>query len=70
MVLMHFINTKGAAHGQKLWECPCTSARKIDVANGTIDGLQPVPFDCSAELLKEGNPSCGLKSYKGGYRLS
>jgi len=68
MVLMHFINTKGIPHDQKLWECPCTSARKIDVANGTIDGLKPMPFNCSAELKEEGNAACSLATYQGGYR--
>jgi len=67
MVLMHFINT-GAAGSEKLFECPCTKRRKIDVANGTIDGEKPIPFKCSEQLLKEKNTACSLATYQGGYR--
>ncbi|CAK8997252.1 unnamed protein product [Durusdinium trenchii] len=68
MVLMHFINTYGAPESQKLWECPCTSARKIDVKNGTIDGQKPIPFSCSQQLIDEKNTACSLATYEGGYR--
>mmetsp|Transcript_28369 Transcript_28369/g.58910 ORF Transcript_28369/g.58910 Transcript_28369/m.58910 type:complete len:474 (+) Transcript_28369:32-1453(+) len=68
MILMHFINTRDVPHEQKLWECPCTKARKINVTNGTIDGMRPLPFDCSEELLREHNTACSLETYQGGYR--
>jgi len=68
MVLMHFINTRGVPHEKKLWECPCTAARKIDLANGTIDGVKPIPFRCSAQLVQEANTACSLATYQGGYR--
>lgn len=68
MVLMHFINLRGVSHEKKLWECPCTKARKIDIANGTIDGVKPMPFACSDQLMQEGNKACSLKTYDGGYR--
>jgi hypothetical protein len=68
MVLMHFINTRSSASEEKLWECPCTKARDINITNGTIDGAAPIPFRCSEELLKEHNTACSLKTYEGGYR--
>ena len=68
MVLMHFINTHGVPHDQKLWECPCTSRRVINVTNGTIDGAKPIPFRCSQQLLDQGNAACSLATYEGGYR--
>eukprot|EP00438_Fugacium_kawagutii_P003141 Skav207116 [mRNA] locus=scaffold156:240221:241075:- [translate_table: standard] len=68
MVLMHFINTQGVPTSQKLWECPCTSARKINVSNGTIDGMKPIPFQCSDQLIQEKNTACSLATYQGGYR--
>ena len=68
MVLMHFINTHGVPPGEKLWECPCTSRRNINVTNGTIDGSKPIPFQCSQQLLDEGNTACSLATYQGGYR--
>jgi len=68
MVLMHFINTRGVPHEKKLWECPCTSARKFNLQNGTIDGNKPLPFTCSEALQQEGNAACSLATYEGGYR--
>lgn len=68
MVLMHFINLRGVPHEKKLWECPCTKARKFDFANGTIDGVKPMPFKCSEQLMQEGNTACKLETYEGGYR--
>jgi len=46
----------------------CTSARKINVVNGTVDGVKPLPFHCSDELLYQQNPDCKLAWYRGGYR--
>jgi len=68
MVLMHFINTHGVPGSEKLWECPCTKARKINVTNGTIDGQKPIPFQCSEQLIQEKNTACSLSTYQGGYR--
>lgn len=68
MVLMHFINTHGVPTSQKLWECPCTSRRKINVTNGTIDGMKPIAFQCSEQLIQEKNTACSLATYQGGYR--
>merc|ERR1712113_744576 len=71
MPLIHLINTKtdyvGKASG--LLECPCTPQRKFDMRNGTIDGRLPMPpYGCNVELQREGNPSCSLETYEGGYR--
>eukprot|EP00445_Apocalathium_hangoei_P040720 CAMPEP_0203970122 /NCGR_PEP_ID=MMETSP0359-20131031/97802_1 /ASSEMBLY_ACC=CAM_ASM_000338 /TAXON_ID=268821 /ORGANISM="Scrippsiella Hangoei, Strain SHTV-5" /LENGTH=491 /DNA_ID=CAMNT_0050908071 /DNA_START=33 /DNA_END=1508 /DNA_ORIENTATION=+ len=70
MGLLHFINMRGAKGGvrSKRFECPCTSARKIDPANGTVDGQKVLPFECSLELLQQGNTGCSLSTYIGGYR--
>ena len=64
---LHFINTKGL-DGKRLIECPCTSARRIDVANGTIDGIKPDPFYCNKEFMEQGNSACTLATYKAGLR--
>lgn len=67
--LIHFINMRGAPlPSQKRFECPCTSARKIDPQNGTVDGVKVMPFSCSLELLKQNNTGCSLSTYQGGYR--
>ncbi|CAJ1331985.1 unnamed protein product [Effrenium voratum] len=68
MALIHFINTHGAPESKKLWECPCTTDRNINISNGTIDGKVPVAFDCSEQLLQERNTACSLATYQGGYR--
>lgn len=71
VAVLHIINTLNAT-GPKDWprlfECPCTSARKFDYAKGTIDGLRPLPFSCSTELIAQHNNACNLSWYKGGYR--
>lgn len=66
----HVISTKGDNHTvSPLLECPCTPQRKIDPEAGTIDGRRPdPPFGCSAGFAKTGNPSCSLKTYRGGWR--
>lgn len=72
IAIAHFINIKDGPYSPKDWprlfECPCTSARKINIANGTIDGNKPLPFGCTAELLSQRNEDCKLDWYKGGYR--
>jgi len=74
---LHIINTNrsgrsGAATGVRvspLLECPCTPQRKIDVANGTIDGrAADPPIHCSKAFAATGNPSCNLSTYVGGWR--
>eukprot|EP00927_Polykrikos_kofoidii_P085241 TRINITY_DN9214_c0_g1_i1.p1 TRINITY_DN9214_c0_g1~~TRINITY_DN9214_c0_g1_i1.p1 ORF type:complete len:506 (+),score=55.98 TRINITY_DN9214_c0_g1_i1:70-1518(+) len=67
---IHLINTKDDPHEvSPLLECPCTPQRKIDPANGTIDGKRPhPPFDCSAQFAATGNPSCDISTYVGGWR--
>jgi len=71
IAVLHVINTKNAS-GPKDWprlfECPCTSARKFDYDKGTIDGLVPLKFACTDELIAEHNDACKLEWYKGGYR--
>jgi len=70
----HVINTnKPVTHKSlpysPLLECPCTPQRKIDVANGTIDGYPPdPPIQCSRSFAATGNPSCSLSTYVGGWR--
>eukprot|EP00665_Eupelagonemidae_sp_cell47_P005117 gene5117-4161_t len=48
IAILHFINLKAqgndSADYPRLFECPCTSHRKIDAANGTVDGVVPLPF--------------------------
>ncbi|CAK0873217.1 unnamed protein product, partial [Prorocentrum cordatum] len=68
MVLMHFINVRGFSPKAKLWECPCTKARNINLTNNTIDGRLLLPFRCSEQLLRERNTACSLATYQGGYR--
>lgn len=68
MVLMHFINVRGFPRKAKLWECPCTKARNINLTNNTIDGRLLIPFRCSEQLLRERNTACSLATYQGGYR--
>jgi len=65
--IIHFINVKDKG-GEKLAECPCTSARHINVANGTVDGVKPLAFHCQGQLLRERNRACSLDRYIGGYR--
>eukprot|EP00928_Gymnodinium_smaydae_P100336 TRINITY_DN9821_c0_g2_i1.p1 TRINITY_DN9821_c0_g2~~TRINITY_DN9821_c0_g2_i1.p1 ORF type:complete len:461 (-),score=67.66 TRINITY_DN9821_c0_g2_i1:335-1717(-) len=71
LAVLHVINLRNAS-GPKDWprlfECPCTSAREIDLRKGTIDGYQPLPFACTDELLAQHNNACKLDWYKGGYR--
>lgn len=73
---LHIINTNNSTRGggagarvSPLLECPCTPQRKIDVANGTIDG-RPAdpPIKCSKAFAATGNPSCHLSTYEGGWR--
>jgi hypothetical protein len=69
--VLHFINTRegpGPDDYPRLFECPCTSERKIDLSKGTVDGVTPLAFHCSQELLFQKNPDCALAGYKGGYR--
>jgi len=74
MPTFHVINTnKPVTHKSlpysPLLECPCTPQRKIDVANGTIDGYPPdPPIQCSHSFAATGNPSCSLSTYVGGWR--
>lgn len=72
IAIAHFINIKDGPYSPKDWprlfECPCTSSRKINVTNGTIDGNRPLPFGCTDELLLQKNEDCKLDWYKGGYR--
>lgn len=65
ITFLHFINTRGL-DGKKIIECPCTSARHINVSNGTIDGFPPDPFYCNKGM--ENNTACSLATYKGGLR--
>jgi hypothetical protein len=67
VAILHFINVK--EQGEEPWfECPCTSDRNINVTNGTVDGVAPLPFACTKALLEERNSGCELGWYKGGYR--
>lgn len=67
VAVLHFINNKD--QGEEAWfECPCTSDRKINVTNGTVDGVVPLAFGCTKELIAEKNGDCALAWYKGGYR--
>jgi len=69
MALIHFINMRGAPlPSLRRFECPCTSARRIDPANDTVDGVKVLPFQCGAELLRQSNTGCSLATYQGGYR--
>lgn len=69
MALMHFLDMHGASDvGHQRFECPCTKARQFNFEDGTIDGVKPLPFGCSQELIDQGNPSCSLETYQGGYR--
>lgn len=66
----HVINSKDDTRPvSPLLECPCTPQRKINATAGTVDGKQPdPPFGCSPGFEAEGNPSCGLSTYVGGWR--
>ena len=67
VAILHFINVKN--QGEEKWfECPCSSDRKINATNGTVDGIVPLPFMCTDALLAQENSDCKLAWYKGGYR--
>lgn len=40
----------------------------FDLKNGTIDGVKPLGFMCTPQLVEQHNECCELGWYKGGYR--
>merc|ERR1712226_338784 len=67
VAILHFINTRSEEDVRE-FECPCQPYRNINIANGTVDGVKPLPFHCSEEMLFQQNPACKLEWYTGGYR--
>jgi len=83
VAVYHFINTKGTtshdhhsgipAHysdaASPYLECPCTSRRIRNPANGSIDGCDPSPaFHCNEAMLAKENTGCSVATYTGGFR--
>jgi len=77
--LFHFINTKDPSRAainsagdvpvSKLLQCPCVN-QFLNATDGTVDGWEPYPpfGTCSPDFFAEGNPSCDITTYQGGWR--
>jgi len=62
-------NAAPGARYSGLIECPCTTRRRFDLENNTIDGNPPeIAFNCRNEIAAQRNPSCSLATYRGGLR--